>query len=133
MPESNVVAATTPATPEIVAMPPPKPDAAKPASQPPTPASASHDKSEKEISNSKHRTKKELMAGSQVIVSIAVTPWGEIYLDGKRQGVSPPLAELKVVPGKHTIEIRNTTFSAYSQSILAEAGKQVKIKHKFTN
>ena len=67
------------------------------------------------------------------VVSIAVTPWGEVYLDGRMQGVSPPLTELQVTPGKHEIEIRNMTFPAYVQSIQVKADEKVKIKHKFTN
>ena len=66
-------------------------------------------------------------------VSIAVTPWGEIYLDGRMQGVSPPLMELQVVPGEHEIEIRNTTFPAYRQRFQVQANGKIKIKHKFSN
>lgn len=64
-------------------------------------------------------------------VTIAVIPWGEVYLDGKQQGVSPPLDVLHVTPGKHEIEIRNTTFPPYTLSIAVKAGDQLKIKHKF--
>ncbi|MDH4215694.1 MAG: PEGA domain-containing protein [Gallionella sp.] len=70
---------------------------------------------------------------AEALVSIAVTPWGEVYLDGRMQGVSPPLTELHVTPGKHEIEIRNTTFHAYTQSIRVKAGEKIKIKHKFAN
>ena len=72
-------------------------------------------------------------ARAEAQVSIAVTPWGEVYLDGRMQGVSPPLAELHVTPGKHEIEIRNTTFQVYVQSIRVKAGEKIKIKHKFAN
>ena len=71
--------------------------------------------------------------GVAALVSVAVMPWGEVYLDGRMQGVSPPLAELQVVPGKHEIEIRNTTFPVYTQSIHVKAGEKIKIKHKFAN
>lgn len=69
--------------------------------------------------------------GPPALVSIAVAPWGEVYLDGKMQGVSPPLIELQVSPGKHEIEIRNTTFPVHRQDIEVKAGGSVKIKHKF--
>ena len=72
-------------------------------------------------------------SSASALVGIAVTPWGEVYLDGRMQGVSPPLTELQVTPGKHEIEIRNTTFPAYIQSINVKADEKVKIKHKFTN
>jgi serine/threonine-protein kinase len=64
-------------------------------------------------------------------VGLAVTPWGEVYVDGKRKGVAPPLTEIRVAPGKHTIEIRNTTFPSYAQSIDLAANVSLKIRHKF--
>lgn len=67
------------------------------------------------------------------VVSVTVIPWGEVYLDGKQQGVSPPLDTLHVTPGKHDIEIRNTTFPPYTLSVDVKAGEQLKIKHKFGN
>ena len=71
--------------------------------------------------------------GEPALVSVAVTPWGEVYLDGRMQGVSPPLAELRVTPGKHEIEIRNTTFPVYRQRFQVEAGEKIKIKHQFND
>ena len=71
--------------------------------------------------------------GAAALVSVAVTPWGEVYLDGRMQGVSPPLAELEVAPGKHEIEFRNTTFAVHTEVIHVKAGEQKKIKHKFAN
>ncbi len=64
-------------------------------------------------------------------VALAVTPWGEVYVDGRKSGISPPLTELKLAPGKHTIEIRNTTFPPYAQSVSLEANATLKIRHKF--
>ncbi len=70
-------------------------------------------------------------AGSATI-ALAISPWGEVFVDGVRQGVSPPLRELKVAPGKHTILIVNQTFAPYSQTIDVQAGSSHKIKYKFT-
>jgi hypothetical protein len=74
----------------------------------------------------------EETAGAAV-VNIFVQPWGDVYLDGKLQGVSPPLIELQVAAGKHEIEIRNSTFSAYKRSIKIKSGEKIKIQHKFVN
>ncbi len=73
----------------------------------------------------------EETTGGPAVVSLSILPWGEVYLDGKKQGVTPPLLELQVVPGKHTLEIRNTTFPAYKQVIHVKAGAQIKIRHSF--
>ncbi|HEY1326334.1 MAG TPA: serine/threonine-protein kinase [Casimicrobiaceae bacterium] len=64
-------------------------------------------------------------------LKLAVSPWGEIYVDGHRRGVSPPLTHIDLAPGKHRIEIRNTTFPSRRESIDAKANTNLRIKHKF--
>ncbi|MBT9613012.1 MAG: protein kinase [Burkholderiales bacterium] len=66
-------------------------------------------------------------------VTFAVSPWGEVFVDGKRQGVSPPLRDLKLSAGKHTILIVNETFKPYSQTIELAPNSTHKIKYKFQN
>ena len=86
--------------------------------------------------NARTRTVEEttaINASAPGRVSLAVVPWGEIYLNGRMQGVSPPLTELEVVPGTHEIEIRNTTFPPYSQTFQVNAKGVIKIKHKFSS
>ncbi|MFH1495215.1 MAG: serine/threonine-protein kinase [Pseudomonadota bacterium] len=72
-----------------------------------------------------------ILSTPQGTVALAVTPWGEIFVDGKREGVSPPLNELKLTVGKHIIEIRNPGFTTYSQVLDVESEATQKIKHKF--
>jgi eukaryotic-like serine/threonine-protein kinase len=74
-----------------------------------------------ETSSSKHSAR----------LALAVSPWGEIYVDGKKRGVSPPLTEIKVAPGRHTVEIRNTSFAPYANTFNLEPDAYVKIKHRF--
>ncbi len=64
-------------------------------------------------------------------VPLSVTPWGEVYVNGKRIGVAPPMTELRLAPGKYTIEIRNTTFEPYRESIDVGDASNVKIRHRF--
>ncbi len=68
---------------------------------------------------------------ASITVSIGIAPWGEVYVDGKKKGVSPPLNSLKLAPGKHQIEIRNTTFPPYKQIVDLKPGNRLKIKHIF--
>jgi hypothetical protein len=65
------------------------------------------------------------------VLSFGIAPWGEVYVDGSKKGVSPPLSSLKVAPGSHVIEIRNTSFSSYKQTVNLKPGEQLKIRHKF--
>jgi hypothetical protein len=62
---------------------------------------------------------------------LAVSPWGEVYVDGNRVGVTPPLATLDLEPVKHDVEIRNQAFTPYRQSVNLEPGRSLKIRHKF--
>ncbi|MBI2312189.1 MAG: PEGA domain-containing protein [Betaproteobacteria bacterium] len=72
------------------------------------------------------------LAPSQTaFISLAITPWGEVYVDGKLQGVSPPLRFVQVAPGRHRIEIRNSSFPPYFETIAAKADERIRIKHKF--
>jgi serine/threonine-protein kinase len=64
-------------------------------------------------------------------LKLAVSPWGEIYVDGRKRGISPPLRQIDLAPGKHRIEIRNTTFPTRRESVVATANGHLRIKHKF--
>jgi class 3 adenylate cyclase len=65
------------------------------------------------------------------VVSLAITPWGEVYVDGKQQGVSPPLRDIRIAAGEHRIEVRNPSFPSHIETVNAKAGEQIRIKHKF--
>jgi len=64
-------------------------------------------------------------------LELAVTPWGEVVIDGKSRGVSPPLRLLEISSGSHTIEIRNSTFPSHVEKINLKAGEAKKIQHRF--
>jgi hypothetical protein len=77
------------------------------------------------------RTEKMAVAGPAGRVELAVAPWGEVVVDGRSRGLSPPLRALQLSPGLHTIEIRNSTFPVHVERIQVKAGESVKIQHKF--
>ncbi len=62
---------------------------------------------------------------------LAISPWGEVYIDGKRRGVSPPLRFVKLPPGPHTVEIRNASLPPRVAKIEIRSGEQVDISHSF--
>ncbi|MGH8750631.1 MAG: adenylate/guanylate cyclase domain-containing protein [Burkholderiales bacterium] len=64
-------------------------------------------------------------------ISLLIKPWGEIYVDGKKIGVSPPLKEVPVVAGKHTVEITNSVFPSYTQTVEVKLNDNIKITHQF--
>lgn len=65
------------------------------------------------------------------VIQVAILPWGEVYVNGKRRGVSPPLRTIEVQPGAHTIEVRNTSFPTYTQRVEVRSGQPVRIRHHF--
>ena len=65
------------------------------------------------------------------MITLAIAPWGEVFVDGNRIGVSPPVNEVEVAPGKRKIEIKNGVFPVYSQIVEVKADQKVRIKHKF--
>jgi hypothetical protein len=64
-------------------------------------------------------------------IVLAISPWGEVYVDGNSVGVSPPVNEVEVMPGQRTIEIRNGDFPPFIQNVELEARQKIKIRHKF--
>lgn len=64
-------------------------------------------------------------------VRLAISPWGEVHVDGKMLGVSPPLNEILLPAGKHRIEIRNGSFPPYRQTIDLAGAASLRIKYKF--
>jgi class 3 adenylate cyclase len=64
-------------------------------------------------------------------VKLAVQPWGEIYIDGNKRGISPPLKSLTLPPGKHRVEVRNGQFAAYKETVDVKSGKEVTVRYAF--
>jgi class 3 adenylate cyclase len=61
----------------------------------------------------------------------SVTPWGEIFVNGRSQGVTPPKKSIKLDPGKYRIEVRNTTFPPHVESLELKARDEITVRHKF--
>ncbi len=61
----------------------------------------------------------------------AIAPWGEIYVDGKRVGVAPPLQEINVPAGRRKVEIRNADLAPHVVMLDLHEHAAVKIKHRF--
>jgi len=70
-------------------------------------------------------------AGTPGKVELVVAPWGEVVVDGKSRGISPPLRVVELPPGAHTIEIRNSTFPVLKQKVQVKPGEAVRIQHRF--
>ncbi|HEV7913956.1 MAG TPA: serine/threonine-protein kinase [Albitalea sp.] len=65
------------------------------------------------------------------LVRLAVSPWGQVEVDGTPVGTAPPLTEITLSEGRHQIVIRNADFPPYSGSVNIAPGSPVMLKHKF--
>jgi len=65
------------------------------------------------------------------VVQLAISPWGQVEVDGKPMGISPPLTRLTLNSGNHTITVRNTDFPAYTQTVTVDGESPVTLRHRF--
>jgi len=102
-----------------------KPDAAK------TPAAPAKTDAAKVDAAKTEPAKPAAPAVPPATVVFAVQPWGEIFVNGKSSGVSPPMKSLKLAPGKYKIEIRNTTFATHTENLDVKSRDELTIRHRF--
>ena len=70
-------------------------------------------------------------APTEGVVQLAVSPWGQIEVDGRAMGTSPPLARLTLPSGTHTITVRNTDFPPYTATMTVSGENPVTLRHSF--
>jgi serine/threonine protein kinase len=70
--------------------------------------------------------------GGMATLIIAVSPQGELYIDGKHYGTTPPLTTLDLEPGMRRIEIRSGSRKPYLTYMAVEPGDQRRIRHDFS-
>jgi class 3 adenylate cyclase len=68
---------------------------------------------------------------AQGTLVLAIQPWGEVLVNGKSIGVSPPLKQHKLPPGKYKIEVRNSTFTPFVSNVEVKPREDLNIRHKF--
>ena len=70
-------------------------------------------------------------AVAQGNINFAISPWGEVLVNGRSIGTTPPLKQHKVAPGKYKIEVRNTTFTPHIINIDVKSKEDITVKHVF--
>ncbi|RVT49837.1 PEGA domain-containing protein [Rubrivivax albus] len=108
VPSATTVAEAPP--PPTAAKPRPRPARTKPAAPAPTPTAA---------------------PPAMGTVRLAISPWGEIEVNGQPAGLTPPLATLTLPAGSHRITVRNGDFPPYSTQVDVDADQPVTLRHRF--
>jgi len=122
-PEDNSPPNTAPGE-AIAAVVAPAPVRTKPAERP-----AARDTRER--SAQREPAPKPAAAVATGVVQLAVTPWGQIEIDGKGAGVTPPLSQLTLSVGEHVITVRNEDFTPHTVTVRVSADKPVTVRHRF--
>jgi serine/threonine-protein kinase len=65
-------------------------------------------------------------------VQLAVSPWGTVEVDGRPAGTTPPLTQLTLPEGKHTITLRNADLPPKTLTVHVKAGQPATVRHRFT-
>jgi len=68
-------------------------------------------------------------ASAQLIV--AVSPRGELYVDGEPHGTTPPTTTFDLAPGMHRIEVRSGSHKPYLTYMTLEPGDVRRVRHDF--
>ena len=124
---------TEPAPPALAApVPQAAPAAEAPKAEPPKPDPAKTATGAKpEAAKAADPAKPAASAFPPASLVFAIQPWGEVFVNGKSIGVSPPVKSHKLPPGKYRIEVRNTTLPAYAETFDLKARDEVTIRHRF--
>jgi len=64
-------------------------------------------------------------------VVFRIDPWGEILIDNKPTGVSPPMNQLSLAAGPHQVEVRHGDDAPWREQIDVEAAAPVIVTHRF--
>ncbi len=127
----------TEAKPEPPAPEAPKAEAAKPeapkaeAAKGPAPAGPAKGEAAKGEPPKPEAAKAATPAILPATVVLDIRPWGEVIVNGKAGGVSPPTKTLKLAPGKYRIEIHNTTFAAHVETLELKSRDELTVRHTF--
>jgi serine/threonine-protein kinase len=73
----------------------------------------------------------ERQPGGTARVTLAISPRGDIFIDGKHHGATPPLTTFDLEPGMHRIEVRSGSRTPYLTYMMVQAGDVRSIRHNF--
>lgn len=64
-------------------------------------------------------------------VQLAISPWGQVEVNGASVGTTPPLTQLTLPAGQHSITVRNADFPPFTATVQVSAEKPTVLRHRF--
>jgi hypothetical protein len=74
---------------------------------------------------------RELHAGEPAVLAFDVHPEGDIFVNGFPRGKSPPLIEMQLEPGQHSVEVRRKGSDPVRFQFDLEPGRTTMVRHDF--
>jgi eukaryotic-like serine/threonine-protein kinase len=65
------------------------------------------------------------------VLQLAISPWGEVEIDGRPAGTTPPLNQLQLTEGTHTVTVRNADFPPHTLTVQVSADRPTVVRHRF--
>lgn len=73
----------------------------------------------------------EQQPGGTARLILAVSPQGDVYIDGQHYGTTPPITTFDLEPGMHRVEVRSGSRKPYLTYMTVQAGDVRRIRHDF--
>jgi eukaryotic-like serine/threonine-protein kinase len=70
-------------------------------------------------------------AVQQGTLQLAISPWGQVEVNGSPAGTTPPLTRLSLPEGTHTVTVRNEDFPPYTTTVQVRADQPATVRHRF--
>lgn len=64
-------------------------------------------------------------------LQLAISPWGEVEVDGRVVGTAPPLTRLALTAGSHQVVVRNADFPPLTTTVQVDADGVTVLRHRF--
>jgi hypothetical protein len=75
--------------------------------------------------------RQSLLPPEPAIITLAIKPRGEVFVDGVARGRTPPLTQLEVPAGRHTFVVRQQGFPPLQRVVDLKAGDRMTLAHTF--
>jgi hypothetical protein len=74
---------------------------------------------------------REMHAGEPAVLAFDVHPDGDVFVNGFPRGKSPPLIEMQLEPGPHSVEVRRKGHDPVKFNFELEPGRTTTVRHDF--
>jgi hypothetical protein len=65
------------------------------------------------------------------VLTLAIKPRGDVFIDGVSRGRTPPLTQLEVSSGRHVISVRHPGFASFERTLDLKPGERLQVTHTF--